>query len=197
MMKRSCVLYALLTVLLLGLFTNAAAAQTTKLLPETYVTDDETMTLRYPTGWVIDSEQPGLVIVATSEDALDVGDETLPSGEAAVAVLFSSADDEYLREYFSGDDPVAVLDNIIDMLFSVESDINVEITTPESMTFADYPAARAQGIYMDNRVLLIVADRGGDGFSLIIALAAESDFAKFEPKLLAIAESVNFLPPTE
>ena len=195
-MKRIRFIYIFLTMLLLGTLATSVVAQSAKLLPETYVSDDESMTLRYPTGWVIDSEQPGLVIVATSEDILDIGNETIPSGEAAVAVLFSSADDEYLREYFSGSDSVTVLDNIIKTLFSDASDINVEFTAPESITFADYPAARAQGIFLDNRVLLIVVDRGGDVFSLVIGISAESDFAKYEPKLLAIAESVNFLPPT-
>src|SRR5262245_5064949 len=79
-------------------------------LPETYISDDGTLTLHYPAGWMIQADQPGLVVVATDESLLRIGEETIPSGEAVVAMLFSNADDAYLRAYFSGDDSITVLD---------------------------------------------------------------------------------------
>ena len=196
-MKRFRLLFLLLTVVLLGWVAASAAAQTARLLPETYVSDDESMTLRYPTGWVVESDQPGLFIVATSEDMLDLGNENVPAGEAAVAVLFSNADDQYLREYFVGDDPAAVLDNIIKTLFSSNTDINVEFTNPTGTIFNDLPAARSDGLFMGNHVFLMVNALGNDVYSLIIGITTVSELDKFEPKLLAIAESVNYQPPGE
>ena len=80
MMKYFRPVYLLLTLLSLAWFVSSATAQTARPLPETYVSDDETMTLRYPTGWVVETDQSGMVIVATSEEMIDLGDENLPSG---------------------------------------------------------------------------------------------------------------------
>jgi hypothetical protein len=189
--------YILLTLLVLGLLPATAVAQSATALGETYVSDDETMTLRYPTGWFIDSEQPGLVIVASNENAFDVGDEPLAPGQAVVAVVYSTAEDEYLQEYFSGDDPVEVLDTIIETLFSAEIDPFVEFTPAQTATFGDDAAARSDGLFMKNHIFLVVAADSRGDYRLVIGLTAEADYAKYEPKLLAIAESVNYLPRTE
>lgn len=196
-MKRFRPVYALMTLIFLVWVASSAAAQSSKPLPESYVSDDETMTLRYPTGWVVESDQPGLLIVATSEEMVDFNNDTVPPGEAAVAVLFSNADDQYLREYFSGDDPVAVLDNIIKTLFSSDTDINVEFTTPTATSFDDLRAARADGLFMGNHVFLIVSQDNSDVYRLIIGITTVAELDKFEPKLLAVAQSVNFQPPSE
>lgn len=165
-------------------------------LPETYVSDDETTTLRYPSGWFVDYADPGMVLVATNPDLFDLGDETVPSGEAAVAVVFATAENQFLDEMFIGDDPVAILELFIDSIFSSESDFSVEFTTPAPTVFGSAEtAARADGLFLGNHVFIIVASRDADSFSIVVGITAEADHVKYEPKLLAIAESVNYLPP--
>lgn len=193
MMKHFRPVCIFLTLLSLAWFASSVAAQTAKPLPETYVSDDETMTLRYPTGWVVETDQSGMVIVATSEEMIDLGDENLPPGEAAVAVLFSNAD-SFMDEFFAGDDPVAILDNLINTMFSTGSDVNIEFTTPAEITFNDLPAARSDGLFMGNHAFLIVSALESGDYRLIIGITNQAELDKFEPKLLAIAESIRFQP---
>ncbi len=198
MMKHSHVVYALLTLMVLALLASSVAAQTSKPLPETFVSDDESMTLRYPSGWAVEYDQPGMVIVATNEELFDLGDENIPLGEAAVAVLFSNSGDSYMEEFFVGDDPAAILANVIDSVFSNGgSDMNIEFTTPAETTFNELPAARSDGLFMGNHVFLIVNALDNGGYRLIIGITTMAELDKFEPKLLAIAESVNFQPPSD
>jgi hypothetical protein len=168
-----------------------------KPLPETYVSADEMTTFRYPTGWTFDAEQPGLVIVGTSPKMLNFYDGTISSGDAAVFVFFSNAEDEYLRGYFADDDLVGVTAKLIDTLYSGGGDPNVGFTTPSPTTFADFPALRSDGSFLGNHIFLIVVERPEHIFSMVIGFAAESELKKFEPKLLAIAESVNYRPPSQ
>jgi hypothetical protein len=199
MMKRFRLVSLLLTLLFLAWFASSAAAQTDKPLPETFVSDDETLTLRYPAGWVVEYEESGMVIIATSQDMIDLGDENVPPGEAAVAVLFSNTAADYMEEFFVGDDPVAILDNLIETVFSnnTGADVNIEFTTPVEITLNDMPAARSDGLFMGNHVFLIANEREDGSYSVIIGVTTVEELDKFEPKLLAIAESINFQPSSE
>jgi hypothetical protein len=196
-MKHFRPLYLLLVLIFLAWFTSSAAAQTAKPLPETYVSDDETLTLRHPTGWVVETDQPGIVIVATSEEMIDLGDDNIPSGEAAVAMVFSNTGDSFMRELFIGDDPTAILNNFINTMFSNGSDSDIEFTTPASTTFDELPAARSDGLFMGNHAFLILNEREDGSYSLIIGITTVDELDKFEPKLLAIAQSINFQPPND
>jgi hypothetical protein len=179
------------------LLTPLIARAEHKPLPEAYVSDNEWLTLNHPTGWVVWADQPGLVIVSTSDEPIRVGQDSISPGEAAVVVLFSNADDSYLREYFQGSSPAAVLDHFIQTVFVPATDAAVEFSESEAIHFADYPAARADGTFSNNSIFAIVADRGNGLYSLIIGITSPDELAKFEPKLLAIAESVRYLPQSE
>lgn len=198
-MKRLHPVYLLLTLVTLAWFTSSVAAQTVKPLPETFVSDDETMTLRYPAGWVVEYQESGMVIIATSQDMFDLGDENVPPGEAAVAVLFSNTAAPYMEEFFVGADPVAILDNLIETVFSNNSgsDVNIEFTTPAETALNDMPAARSDGLFMGNHVFLIASEREDGNYSVVIGITTVEELDKFEPKLLAIAESINFQPPND
>ena len=193
-MNRFRALYALLPVLILGLIAFPAAAQTAKPLPETYVSEDERLTLRYPTGWIVDNDQQGTVLVATHEDLFDLNDDPVPSGEAAVGIIFLNPGGEtFPTELLDGDDPLSILNRIVGDIFT--SDDETELSPPETMFFADHPAARTDGSVAGNPVFLILVDNGDKNYSLIVGIAAPGELAKVEPKLLAIAESAHYLPP--
>jgi hypothetical protein len=198
-MKNFRPLYLLFTLVFLAWFASSAAAQTDKPLPETFVSDDESLTLRYPAGWAVEYEESGMVIVATSEEMFDLGDENIPPGEAAVAILLSNAAANDMDEFFVGDDPVAILDNLIKTVFStgVDADMNIEFTPPIEISFNGLPAARSDGLFMGNHAFLIANEREDGNYSIIIGITTVDELDKFEPKLLAIAESINFQPPSE
>lgn len=165
-----------------------------KPLPETYVSDDEVTTLRYPEGWVVWADQPGIVIVSTSDKPMLVGQENITPGEAAVVVLFSNADDAYLRDYFDGSDAGDILDHIIQTLFVASMGDTVEFGSQRAVQFGDDPAVRSDATFFDSSMFVMVVNRGAGLYSLVVGLSTTLEQPKFEPKLLAIAESVTYRP---
>jgi hypothetical protein len=180
-------------IALISLLVPVFAQSEYKPLPETYVSEDERLTLRYPTGWNVWAEQPGLVIVSTSDEPMLVGTEDISTGEAAIIVLFSTSDNASVRDSFQGDNPTAVVEHFIETRFlpAIES---AEFSSTQIMQFADFSAARIDGTFFNNSVFVIAVDRGNDAYSLIVGLTTIAELNKFEPKLLAIAESIRFQP---
>jgi hypothetical protein len=198
-MKHKHLLYALLMTIVLTVFAFPVAAQSTsaKPLPESYVSDDENLTLHYPTGWVIQSDNPGQLLIATDESLLDLGNETIPSGGAALAVVFLDFGGDQSATSVLGDDPLSILNSMVKGVFQTDdSTTNAELGTPVTITFADHLAARVSGTITGNDVFLIIVDQGDKNYLLYVGITSADEMPKFEPKLLAIAESVKYQPPS-
>jgi hypothetical protein len=180
--------------IVLTLFITPLMAQAQhKPLPETFVSDDERLTLRYPAGWVIQTDSTETVIVGTSDLIFDFVGEVLPSGEAVLSILPPPLLGE-LRDIFpSAKDPRSILELIIESSLGTEV-IGMTIGTPEAISFAGYQAARVDGDASGNPIFLLIVDFEDQGYFLFTGLTAPGEFAKFEPKLLAIAESVRYIP---
>ena len=194
-MKQKPVFYGLMSLLLWAVFAFPAAAQTAKPLPETYVSDDENLTLRYPHGWKLQADSPGQVVIATDESLFNLNAEKIPSGEAALGILFLDSSNDLSEILVLGDDPISILNALVKMIFE-QGDTQAELGTPEAITFADHPAARVDGTFMDNAIFLMIVDQGTKNYVLYVGIAAAGEMPKFEPKLLAIGESVHYIPPT-
>lgn len=167
-------------------------AQTAKPLPQTYVSDDERLTLRYPAGWVLDSETSGQLIVATDESLFELSEDIVPSGQAAFGVLF--LDENSLGSLIDlGGDPLSIMEAVVKTTFE-SADAGVKLESPIALTFADHPAARTDGTFIGNDIFLMVVDQGGKHYALYIGITAGGEMPKYEPKLLAIGESIHYLP---
>jgi hypothetical protein len=92
-----------------------------------------------------------------------------------------------------GDDPLSILNAFTKTVFESD-DSEVTLGTPAAQTFADHPAARVDGTFAGSDLFLMVVDQGGKHYALYIGLTAAGEMPKFEPKLLAIGESVHYLP---
>jgi hypothetical protein len=194
-MKQKHLVYMLLSTLLLALLASTVAAQSAKPLPETYASDDERLTLRYPAGWVLQTDVPGAIVIATDESLFDLGNEAIPSGGAALAVVFLDSID-LSQVLDTVDDPISVLNSMTKLLLDEDDPTQAELDTPETITFADHPAARVDGTMTGNAIFLMIVDQGGKDYLMYVGIASAGEMPKFEPKLLAIAESVHYLPST-
>jgi len=197
MMKQKHVLYVLFVTVVLAVFAFPVAAQSTaaKPLPESYVSEDENLTLRYPSGWVIQNDTPEATVIATDESLFDLGNEEIPSGEAALAVVFLDFGGELSETLVLGDDPLSILNSLVTGVFKTgDETTDAELGTPETITFADHPAARVDGTITGNAVFLIIVDQGDKNYLLYVGVTSADEMPKFEPKLLAIAESVHHVP---
>jgi hypothetical protein len=182
-----------LVLFVLALLAAPAAAQSdTKTLPETFTSDDERLVVHYPTGWYTDTQFDGQVRIGTNEDSIDLGYDSLESGQAGIVIMYGVGGQSNESELLRGTNSLDVLRQLVDML---SSDI-LELDKPESFTLGDYPAARAVGHIQDNEVFMLVVNYGVDHYSLIMGYAAEGELRRYEPKLLAIAESADYLTPS-
>lgn len=182
-MKRLFILLAWLAVIV------PAAAQDTKLLDETFVTEDERLTLRYPSGWVVESSIDGQVLVATDESLFRIN-SAIPTGGGALGIIIFE-DEEMNELIFVGEDIVEKLTYLIDTLLADSPDYDL-LSGAEGLTLNDREAAFATGRLSENEVFILLVDYGDDRLLFMVGLTAPDDMARFQPKLLAIAESVNY-----
>jgi hypothetical protein len=190
-MKIIRTLFILLLLTVIAVFALPVFAQTVKPLPQTYVSDDERLTLRYPAGWVLKSDSPDQVFVATDASLFDIDDETVPPGQAAFGLVLLEGDFDLASALGVEDDPLWILNAFTKSLFT--SGDEVTLSPPESLNFADHPAARVDGTYAGSDLFLMIVDQGDKHYALYIAYTAAGEMPKFEPKLLAIGESVHYL----
>ncbi|MEO8611493.1 MAG: hypothetical protein ABI690_26580 [Chloroflexota bacterium] len=183
-------------ILLLLLAVPLIARADSKPLPETYVSDDGVTTFQYPTGWTIDVQHPGLVTVSSKDHPFLFGSDFMSQGEAAVMVIFSDAADAYFREYFEADNPAAMMNHIIQKVFAANLRGDLKFTALETIQFGDFPAVHTSTTFRDNNFSAILADRGNGLYTLAIGITTISASEKYAPKLLAIAESVTYQPPS-
>jgi WD40 repeat protein len=184
--------YLLLLVLVLTAIAAPALAQES--LPETYASPDERLTLRYPEGWVVITED-GITILATDESLAGGIDDTVPPGEAALALLFSDTDPLASEDLIDGGTPSGVIDGVI-ALIREDSENAGRFTNPVSITLAGRSAARSTGTVQGNDVLLVATQLEGDVFGVGVGVTAAGDLDRYEAKMLAIIESINYAPLT-
>lgn len=199
-MKPKHLFYALLMTIVLAVFAFPVVAQSpsAKPLPESFVSDDENLTLRYPTGWVVQSDSPGQVLIATDASLLDLGNETIPSGGAALAVVFLGFGGEQAATSVLGDDPLSILNSMVKGVFQTDDTTTAaELGKPVTITFDGHSAARVSGTITGNDVFLIIVDQGDKNYLLYVGITSADEMPKFEPKLLAIAESVKYQQPSQ
>jgi hypothetical protein len=181
--------FALLMLLALPLVAHAQD----KTLPETYISEDGSLSLHYPTGWYANMAAEGQIWVSTSR-TLQFGPDEMPSGEAGVSIVIATNDQRMNSGLFQGSDPLAILSNLVDSVSSW-GDEQLRFEEPESVTFADHEAARVYGRVGKNEIFIIIANNGLDQFSLVLGYAHNGELDKVEPKLLAIAESTTYQTP--
>ena len=192
-MKRIVVSGLLLGILLLA--APAAAQAETKILPETFTSDDDRLVVHYPTGWFTDTQYDGQVRIGTNEYNVDLSYDRLESGQASVVILYAAGSRSYNSALLRGSNPLDILRYIV-RSSSTTSGTSLRLDPPESITFGDYPAARTDGYIQDNEVFLLVVNYAVDRYSLIMGYAAEGELSLYEPKLLAIAESADYAIPS-
>jgi Tol biopolymer transport system component len=162
-------------------------------LSETYVSSDERLTMRYPEGWVVVDEDDGIVVLATDESLAGGIDDAIPTGEAGLALFFSDTGPLAEEGIFDEGTPSGVLDAVI-ALIQEDSENVGRFSNPVAFTVGGRSGARSTGTAEGNDVLLVATDMGDDVFGVAVGITAAGDLDRFESKLLAIIESINYAP---
>ncbi len=184
--------YLLLFVLILTSVAAPALAQDN--LTETYASPDERLTLRYPEGWVVITED-GITILTTDESLGGGIDDTIPRGEAALALFFSDTGPLAEEDIFNDGTPSSVVRGLI-ALIQEDSANAGRFSEPVTFTLAGRSGARSIGSVLGNDVLLVVTEIEDNVFGVAVGVASAGDLDRYEAKMLAIVESINYAPLT-
>jgi Tol biopolymer transport system component len=182
--------YLLLVMILASLAVPTLAQDD---LTETYASPDERLTLRYPEGWFVSTEQDGITILATQEMLIAGIDDDIPRGEAALALLFSDADPLAAEDLFDDGTSSSVIRGLI-ALIQEDSENAGRFSEPVTFTLEGRSGARSIGSVQGNDVLLVITEIEDGVFGVAIGVTASGDLGRFEAKMLAIIESINYAP---
>jgi WD40 repeat protein len=162
-------------------------------LTQTYVSPDERLTLRYPEGWFVNAEDEIALIFSTQEDIAAGIDDTIPPGEAALALFFSDSEVLADEDIFADGTAAGGIQRLTALLAEDNDDVGA-FSVPATLDLGGRSGARSIGSVEDNDVLLLALELDGGVFAMAIGITSAGDLERFEAKMLAILESVNYLP---
>ncbi len=203
-MRRLTPLIVLVVLFVLAAFAYnrlAAPAETNvpSTLDKTYTSTDGTLTFNYPAGWVI-REEAEQIFLATSDQMLQStgSSAAVTPGQFVVGIIvFPAARVPGLGAETGPLDVLSAFAPFLSGASETAGDANVPSFGSESeITIGSRRAARAEGTSGADQSLLIVLEVQPEVFTVMAAGSAAGELARFEPTLLAIAETMQYSETT-
>ncbi len=156
---------------------------------QSFTSSNETVSLSYPSDWVVTELNDGSIAIATSQGVLDREESALQPGDAQI-VLFG-----FTLEQIGAPDGTGPTDVAAGFARSLAQGQNpAQLGAPETVTIGSYDAARVVGTNADNDVSLVVMQTNGDEMVAALIFTAAGELADQEAQLDAILASVTFNP---
>jgi len=195
-MRNSCLLVLLLALLIASCGTNLTnSTPGPAMLDQNYTSADGTLTFNYPSGWVI-RESEGQVFLATSEPLLaSTGSAaTVTPGQFALGIIvFPAASVEGLGAEAGPSDVASAFAPFLAGEGQTAGDTNPPVFgDPTAFTIGSRRAARIEGTSGADQALLIVLELEPGLFAILAGGSAPGELARFEPTLIAIAETMRY-----
>jgi hypothetical protein len=191
-------LLALLIIVLAACAANPVATPNPTTLDQTYTSADGALTFNYPTGWAV-REEAEQVFLATNDQLLQStgASATATPGQFAIGIIvFASNRVPGLSEDAA---PLDVLSAFAPFLSgaseAAEDPSAATFGQSTEITVGSRRAARAEGSSGADQTLLVVLELQPGVFSIIGANSAPGELARFEPTLLAIAQTMQYAEP--
>jgi hypothetical protein len=158
---------------------EAALTDVASQLSETFTSEDGVWTVEYPSGWVVSSPIPNLILIASSEATANKTFSTtaFDAGEAAVQLGLNTI----------VGDPISTAQHVADFAGS----IGIPLGDASELTIGGRQAGRVDGSN-DNRHLMVISSVYGDSYVGAVTYTNPAEFAQMEQTLVAIIESVNY-----
>lgn len=157
-------------------------------LPNTYVSEDGSLTFNYPEGWIVEATDFGEIMVATSETALmSVESDAMEPGEFAFMLVPATA-----MGFEMGSDPVASLALVLE---AIGGEGAPDFGAPEALTIGDMEAARVEGGLSEGDYALLLLQVDPSNILMIVAVSAPGEIGDFNADLEAILGSVRYSSP--
>lgn len=160
-------------------------------LSETYNANG--VSFRYPGGWVIDSDSPTSVSIASTQatlDALDAGsaaDLSLTAGQYAITVLPFSGDE---LQVMSVTDPKSLLTMMAVGITGGES-LGFKFGEVAEATINGNPGARVNGASDKIDVQIVAVNMGTSGYAVVFAMAPKGDMGALNNTLNPLLDTLS------
>ncbi|MDQ7027175.1 MAG: hypothetical protein Q9P01_17065 [Anaerolineae bacterium] len=156
-----------------------------------FVAEDGSIAFLYPENWVLQDENEGAYLIATSAEVIDAIDDELPEsldvGDRALGIISIPLAGQAFDEIASG-----ILND-----FAGDSDFEI-VEETHSVTVNGRDAFRAVGDIGDNiRMVFELIDYGEaktPSIMMVIGLGTVDEFPMTQSTVTAVAESIQLLP---
>jgi hypothetical protein len=189
-------------LLLLAVLLVAACSTTpsnipsgTPTLDQTYTSGDGSLTFRYPAGWVT-RESEGQIFLGTNAEVLESTGSSAaatPGQFAAAVIVFPTTSVAGLGAEAGPLDVVSAFAPFLSGASETAGDTNPPVfNDPTSITIGSRRAARVEGTSGADQALLIALELESGVFAILAGGSAAGELTRFEPTLLAIAETMEY-----
>lgn len=185
-MRRLSRLITLLPIVFVLTACAGAASPATALpLTQTFQSGDESVTLKYPDGWIA-QDLLGQVTVANGQAALDAASPAPGQFQARLFTTPVSAIEGLSAE--------ATPRDVLQFFAESLSTSGVTFSAPTDLTVGTRPAARIEGTGTDGQGVVLALNVGDNNYAFVSAISAPGEISRFEPTLLAILDSLVYIP---
>ena len=183
----------LCVVIVLLAFPVTALAQPP--LPNTFVSQDGSITFDYPEGWIVTEDPYEGIMLATSETALDNANaQTLVSGDFALMLMPPSISITLTSASGITAD-TSITDALTAIVGMIEGSDGPAFGTPAEMDLGDVSAARVDGTLDEGDYMIALIRFSPDAYLISVGISAPGTMSQFDDALDAILASVSFESP--
>lgn len=163
-------------------------------LPNTFVSEDGSITFDYPDGWLV-TEDGGQIMAASSEAALENANSgMLAEGDFALMIA-PPAISATLISVSNVTNDASITDTLGALLFTLEGDDVPEFGAPVEMDLGGVPAARVDGMIDEADYVLVLLQFAPDTFVLGVGISAPDTISQFDDTLEAVFASLSYEAP--
>jgi hypothetical protein len=191
----------LLLALVLTVLPLSSTMLAQEALTETFTTADGAFTFDYPDGWFVEDAGMNGLYLANSAEAIDTVFSGAP--EPGVLVMIFAPSAAVMQGAPDGITPESSPEEVANLLHAdLLGDLNPadgdELSEVTQVVLNDRRAYRFDGFAGAQGVAIVVlAHDTGESVSILIAYTVRDEIAEFEPTLLAIAETMQTMPPSD
>jgi len=153
----------------------------------------EHFSIDYPESWVLNDQDDEVLILGSSQEALDAfdsNDPVMPSGEFGIGIFVEAA--STLGIPLGSGDPFRQIADVL--ISSLDNDVDFEFSEPVFFSSNDRRALRIDFVGTGIEAAIIVIDLGDAQFAVFIPAAAIGELANFESTLMAMLETARYDP---
>ncbi|MBL8156006.1 MAG: hypothetical protein JNM70_17640, partial [Anaerolineae bacterium] len=158
-------------------------------LGETFRSNDRSTRFDYPTGWIIEELNNGVILIVNQEEVFNADPNDLTAGMFSMSLIVTTVEDMGAPE---GTTAASFLPALVD--FIEGQDPPGQMGEVAEIEIGGLPAARSLGTQGGNDLALVIVDLDDGVLAVSIASSDEGEMDQFLDVMDAIMASVQYNP---